>query len=58
MFWDCAITEETSMAYHRGLGAEAVYAAARRVVDAGLRTDGSVFTPEAAIWTLDRAEDL
>jgi 5-methylcytosine-specific restriction enzyme B len=46
------------MAYHRGLGAEAVYAAARRVVDAGLRTDGSVFTPEAAIWTLDRAEDL
>jgi 5-methylcytosine-specific restriction enzyme B len=46
------------MAYHRGPGAEGVYAAARRVVDAGLRTDGSNFTPGAAIWTLDQAEDL
>ena len=46
------------MAYHRSPGAEAVYGAARRVVDAGLRMDGSIFTPGAAIWTLDRAEDL
>jgi 5-methylcytosine-specific restriction protein B len=46
------------MAYHRSPGAAAVYAAARRVVDAGLRTNGSVFTPGAAIWTLEQAEDL
>jgi TIR domain len=46
------------MVQYRGPGAEKVYAAARRVVDAGLRTDGSVFTPGAAIWTLERAEDL
>jgi len=46
------------MAYDHGPGSAEVYAAARRVVDAGLRADGSVFTPGAAIWTLDQAEDL
>jgi 5-methylcytosine-specific restriction protein B len=46
------------MAYYRSAEAEKVYAAARRVVDAGLREDGSVFTPGAAIWTLDQVEDL
>jgi TIR domain len=46
------------MVQYRGPGADEVYAAARRVIDAGLRTDGSVFTPGAAIWTLERADDL
>jgi 5-methylcytosine-specific restriction enzyme B len=46
------------MAIYQGAGAQAVYAAARRVIDAGLREDGSVFTPGAAVWTLEQAEDL
>jgi 5-methylcytosine-specific restriction enzyme B len=46
------------MAIYQSAGAQAVYAAARRVIDAGLREDGSVFTPGAAVWTLEHAEDL
>ncbi|MGC5022959.1 McrB family protein [Micromonospora sp. DT47] len=37
---------------------EAVYAAARRVIDAGLASDGSVFTPDRAVWTAQAADHL
>lgn len=39
-------------------GAERVYDAARRVIEAGLAGDGSLFTPERAVWTRASADDL
>ena len=41
------------MAHH-----EPLYDAARRVIDAGLAADDSVFTPGVAIWTSTTADDL
>jgi 5-methylcytosine-specific restriction protein B len=35
-----------------------VYAAARRVIDAGFAADDSAFTPGQPVWTLERADDL
>lgn len=32
--------------------------AARRVIDAGLRRDGSAFTPDQPIWTAEHADEL
>jgi 5-methylcytosine-specific restriction protein B len=37
---------------------DAVYAAARRVIEAGLAADGSVFTPDRAVWTAEAADLL
>lgn len=35
-----------------------IYVAARRVIDAGLGSDGSAFTPGRPIWTAGTADDL
>lgn len=35
-----------------------LYAAARRVIDAGLASDGSAFTPGRPVWTRTTADDL
>ncbi|WP_165485683.1 winged helix-turn-helix domain-containing protein [Protofrankia symbiont of Coriaria ruscifolia] len=40
------------------VGREAVYAAARQVLERGFGTDDSVFTPGRAVWTRENAEDL
>jgi 5-methylcytosine-specific restriction protein B len=37
---------------------EAVYAAARRILDSGLARDGSLFTPGVEIWSADAADAL
>jgi hypothetical protein len=37
---------------------EPLYAAARRIIDAGLAADDSAFTPGTAIWTVQAADDL
>jgi 5-methylcytosine-specific restriction protein B len=37
---------------------ELVHAAARRIVQAGLKSDDSLFTPGRAVWTADNAEEL
>ncbi|MEU7616498.1 AAA family ATPase [Micromonospora rifamycinica] len=37
---------------------DAVYAAARRAIDAGLAGDGSAFTPGRAVWTAEAADQL
>jgi 5-methylcytosine-specific restriction protein B len=37
---------------------EVVYEAARRVLTAGLKQDGSVFTPSVAVWTSTNADAL
>jgi 5-methylcytosine-specific restriction enzyme B len=39
-------------------GCERIYAAARQVFDAGLRADGSAFTPNRPVWTVQTAADL
>jgi hypothetical protein len=35
---------------------DAVYAAARGILDTGLAWDGSLFTPAVEIWSADAAE--
>ena len=42
----------------RRAGREAVYAVAERFVEEALRSDGSLFTPGAAIWSAENIEDL
>lgn len=46
------------MARVRGPGTEQIYAAAQRLVDEGLRKDGSCFSPERAIWTQEAFDGL
>ncbi|MCY3800117.1 MAG: AAA family ATPase [Chloroflexi bacterium] len=46
------------MAKKTGRGAEAVYRAASRWVDAALRKDDSLFTPGTAIWSLSNLDDF
>jgi hypothetical protein len=41
-----------------GEGPSHVYAAAQRFVEQGLKTDGSLFTPNRAIWTEPVALDV
>jgi 5-methylcytosine-specific restriction protein B len=42
----------------RGPRADATYQVFPKVVDATLRRDGSLFTPDRAIWTLPLLEEL
>ncbi|MCY4110206.1 MAG: hypothetical protein OXG11_14425, partial [Chloroflexi bacterium] len=46
------------MAKKTGRGAEAVYRAASRWVDAALRNDDSLFTPDEPIWSLRNLDDF
>ena len=46
------------MAKKAGHGQQIIYEAASQFTDACLRTDGSLFTPGQAIWSLDNLEDL
>ncbi|MGI8402888.1 MAG: hypothetical protein ACR2NS_14985 [Gemmatimonadaceae bacterium] len=39
-------------------GADHVYSAAQRIVDAGLRADGTIFTPAASVWSREAFEML
>jgi 5-methylcytosine-specific restriction protein B len=42
----------------RRAGREQVYAVAERFVEEALRSDGSLFTPGATIWSAENIEDL
>src|SRR5215203_1239120 len=42
----------------RRAGREEVYAVAERFVEVALEEDGSLFTPEAAVWSAENIEDL
>ncbi len=42
----------------RLVGREAAYAVANRFVEGALRTDGSLFTPGATIWSAENIENL
>lgn len=46
------------MAYSTGEGAGLVYEAAERFVEAALRSDGSLFTPERAIFSATNLDEL
>src|SRR5437899_1909563 len=35
-----------------------IYVAAERFIQAALRTDGSIFTPDRPIWTLDNLDEF